>query len=110
MKYWRKPLDYDEIEIPRGEVHIIAERCKGCVFCVEYCPLGVLEMSEEFNSKGYHIPRLIETGKCVNCNLCEMICPEFAIFSSAAPNGKMGDIVEVTPNGIITEGGDSDEN
>jgi len=24
-------------------------------------------------------------GECVNCNLCEMICPDFAIFSVAAP-------------------------
>ena len=81
MKYWRKPLDFDEIAIPRGTVHIIVDRCKGCSFCVEYCPKSVLEMSEEFNAKGYHPPRVAKEGECVDCNLCEMICPEFAIFS-----------------------------
>ena len=81
MKFWRKPFDADTIKIPHGELHIIKERCKGCEFCVTYCPRGVLVMSEEFNSKGYHPPKAIKQGECVNCDLCEMICPEFAIFS-----------------------------
>jgi 2-oxoglutarate ferredoxin oxidoreductase subunit delta len=38
-------------------------------------------MSREFNRKGYHPPQVVKVGECVNCNLCEMICPEFAIFS-----------------------------
>jgi 2-oxoglutarate ferredoxin oxidoreductase subunit delta len=82
MKYWRRPLDYDQISVPHGEVHIVVERCKGCGFCVEYCPKDVLVMSEEFNRKGYHPPKAARSGECVNCNLCEMICPEFAIFST----------------------------
>jgi 2-oxoglutarate ferredoxin oxidoreductase subunit delta len=83
MKYWRKPLDFDQVTIPRGEVVIIADRCKGCGFCVEYCPKDVLVLSDEFNRKGYHPPKVIKEGECVNCNLCEMICPDFAIFSIA---------------------------
>lgn len=80
MKLWRKPFDADTIKIPHGELYIITERCKGCMFCVTYCPRGVLEMSDEFNSKGYHPPRVIDESRCVNCDLCETICPEFAIF------------------------------
>jgi len=80
MRYWRTPLDIDRVKVPHGEVHILRERCKGCAFCVTYCPRCVLEMSDEYNSKGYHPPIVLEEGKCVNCDLCETICPEFAIF------------------------------
>jgi 2-oxoglutarate ferredoxin oxidoreductase subunit delta len=87
MRYWRKPLDLGEVKIPHGEVRIVRDRCKGCGFCVEYCPKGVLVMSKEFNRKGYHPPEVVKTGECVNCNLCGMICPDYAIFSVALPEG-----------------------
>jgi 2-oxoglutarate ferredoxin oxidoreductase subunit delta len=85
MKLWRKPLDADNMKIPHGEVVIIKDRCKGCGFCVEYCPKEVLALAAEFNRKGYHPPEVIKNGECVNCNLCEMICPDFAIFSLELP-------------------------
>jgi 2-oxoglutarate ferredoxin oxidoreductase subunit delta len=45
-------------------------------------------MSKEFNRKGYHPPEVVKHGECVNCNLCEMICPDFAIFSLAIEDGE----------------------
>jgi 2-oxoglutarate ferredoxin oxidoreductase subunit delta len=39
-----------------------------------------LELSEEFNIKGYHPPLIIDENLCVKCGLCELICPEFAIY------------------------------
>ena len=80
MKFWRTPLDVDRLQIPHGELHIIKERCKGCAFCVEYCPKDVLELSQEYNSKGYHYPVAVRASDCVNCDLCEMLCPDFAIY------------------------------
>ena len=42
MKYKRKPYNIDEVEIILGEVHIIAERCKGCGLCIIKCPHDAL--------------------------------------------------------------------
>jgi len=85
MRYWRKPLDFDRVKIPHGDVRIIVERCKGCGFCVEYCPKQVLVLSKKFNRKGYHPPEIVKHGECVNCNLCELLCPDFAIYSVLSP-------------------------
>ena len=95
VRYWRIPLDDDRIARPRGEVVVIAERCKGCAFCIEYCPRDVLTLSTTFNRKGYHPPKVVKPGECVNCNLCEMICPEFAIFSFAVAAKPVAKPVEV---------------
>jgi len=65
----------------KGTVHIIKDRCKGCGFCIEYCPKKMLETSQDFNEKGYHYPVVIDEQGCVNCGVCEDICPDFAIFS-----------------------------
>ena len=64
----------------RGSVVVTTERCKGCGFCVEFCPTHVLALSSAFNKKGYHPPHMIEPDKCSGCNLCGMYCPDFAIF------------------------------
>ncbi|MFQ5652056.1 MAG: ferredoxin family protein [bacterium] len=80
MRYWRKPLDAEEITVPRGMIHILADQCKGCAFCVEYCPKHVLRLSDGFNIKGYHPPIVVDGNECLHCQLCEIICPEFAIF------------------------------
>jgi len=42
----------------------------------------VLCISKKFNKKGYHYPEAVAVGLCVDCNLCEDICPEFAIYST----------------------------
>lgn len=71
---------FDDLKPKLGVIHINKDRCKGCEFCVEYCPKDVLALSDEFNIKGYHPPYVINEDDCVYCQLCETICPEFAIF------------------------------
>lgn len=71
---------FGKLKPKKGKIHINKEGCKGCGFCVEFCPEDVLEMSEEFNIKGYHPPYIKNEDNCVYCQLCETICPEFAIF------------------------------
>ena len=70
----------------RGRVFVRKERCKGCEFCAEFCPQGVLVMAKEFNAKGYHYP-LVVKDECINCTLCITICPDYAIMSVPVPAG-----------------------
>jgi 2-oxoglutarate ferredoxin oxidoreductase subunit delta len=67
-------------ERARARIFLLAERCKGCAFCVEFCPKHVLVMSDRFNAKGYHIPLVVAEADCTDCKLCQLLCPEFAIY------------------------------
>ena len=69
----------NDSKTPRGRVTVKPEHCKGCGYCVEFCPLGVLVMSSRFNSKGYHYPEVANASKCSGCDLCGLYCPDFAI-------------------------------
>lgn len=71
----------------RATVAIERELCKGCGFCIEFCPMHALEFDTGFNAKGYHPPRLSHPEACVGCNLCGLYCPDFAIFGRAQPAG-----------------------
>jgi 2-oxoglutarate ferredoxin oxidoreductase subunit delta len=82
-KYWRKPFNQPARVEPAGVVHIIADRCKGCGWCIEFCPRSVLKESADYNRRGYHPPDVETADYCVECRLCELICPEFAIYVTA---------------------------
>jgi len=87
VKFWRTPLDLGDVKLPHGQVRLIVDRCKGCGFCVEYCPRGVLALSDAFNRKGYHPPEAVKPDECIDCGLCELICPDFAIYSVPVEGG-----------------------
>ena len=62
------------------EIVVIEDRCKGCSFCVEFCPRGVLEQDTKLNIRGVHAPRVKDSTLCVGCGVCEELCPDLAIF------------------------------
>jgi 2-oxoglutarate ferredoxin oxidoreductase subunit delta len=64
-----------------GATFLKTELCKGCGFCIEFCPPGALEFSSEFNEKGYHYPVMVHDEKCNGCDLCGLYCPDFAFFA-----------------------------
>jgi 2-oxoglutarate ferredoxin oxidoreductase subunit delta len=64
----------------RGTVVLKPERCKGCGFCIAFCPPHVLEFSAGFNAQGYHPPELVNPEGCTGCDLCGLYCPDFAIY------------------------------
>jgi len=79
----RKPLDTAAYPVARGQVYIIPVRCKGCNYCIEFCPKDVLIESKDRNEKGYHFPIVAEdmTDACIHCEFCSLVCPEFAIYT-----------------------------
>ncbi len=62
----------------RGHVQINIENCKGCELCINECPQGSLEMSQNINKKGYHYAVLVEDN-CTGCTNCALVCPEAII-------------------------------
>lgn len=77
----KQPPKAQKAKKVRGVVFIDPARCKGCGFCVAFCPPQVLAFSEEFNPHGYHTPYLADPDRCTGCDLCGMYCPDFAIFA-----------------------------
>jgi 2-oxoglutarate ferredoxin oxidoreductase subunit alpha len=73
--------DSTTVERPgKGTVSVRTEICKGCSFCIVFCPTDCLAFSKEFNSKGYHFPVLQTPEACTGCDLCGLYCPDFAIY------------------------------
>ncbi len=73
-------MAFGKIKEITGVVTINKSWCKGCGFCVNYCPTDALAMSSEYNAKGYHPPFVKSPDDCRNCDFCQTICPEFAIY------------------------------
>lgn len=51
----------------------IKSECLGCGACIQVCAHGALKMSEDL--EGFRYPVLNEN-LCVNCGLCNKVCPE----------------------------------
>ncbi|MBM3312259.1 MAG: 4Fe-4S dicluster domain-containing protein [Candidatus Aminicenantes bacterium] len=45
--------------------------CKHCLTCVNVCPVENLEFNDRDD--------MVSLGKCIQCQLCEKYCPDFAI-------------------------------
>lgn len=60
-------------------ININRDFCKGCGFCITFCPKKVYERSGELNKKGYEPPKAARPEDCSECGICDLYCPEFAI-------------------------------
>jgi 2-oxoglutarate ferredoxin oxidoreductase subunit delta len=69
--------------LPKNKVKLNKSLCKGCGYCIEFCPNKVLEKSDELNEKGVQLPKIAHEEKCISCGLCALLCPDFAITMEA---------------------------
>jgi 2-oxoglutarate ferredoxin oxidoreductase subunit delta len=77
----RRPISASHaLKLRDVEIVILEDRCKGCSFCIEFCPKDVLELDTKLNFRGAHPPRVKDSASCVGCGVCEEVCPDFAIF------------------------------
>ena len=73
----RAPLKVESIELPAGapfgRVKVEVEGCTLCLACVGACPTGAMIDNPD-------LPQLrFQEDACVQCGLCETICPESVI-------------------------------
>jgi 2-oxoglutarate ferredoxin oxidoreductase subunit delta len=80
-KLVKRPLSPPQmLKLRDVEIVVVRDRCKGCAFCIEFCPRDILEQETKLNVRGVHAPRVKDSALCVGCGVCEEICPDFAIF------------------------------
>ena len=58
-----------------AQLHVNAELCKGCGYCVMSCPKKALSLSGEMNKAGYDHVQCDHT-KCICCGICYTVCPD----------------------------------
>ncbi len=63
-----------------GMVKIDQSLCKGCMLCVENCSRGCLQMSDQYNDKGYLLVEFSDPeAGCNGCTMCAVMCPDLAL-------------------------------
>jgi len=71
----------------RYRVEIDSEACKGCGYCINFCPANCITLSKEFNSKGVHYAVFTNSvgsntntfTLCNGCGACYIVCPDYCI-------------------------------
>jgi len=53
---------------------VSAERCTACNICVHVCPTNVFDIVKD------QPPRIARQADCQTCFMCELYCPEDALF------------------------------
>lgn len=70
-------------EIANEKIVIKPAWCKGCGICVAFCPMKVLTLENEKVV-------MTDVDKCTQCGMCELRCPDYAIYLGRKKNEKQG--------------------
>ncbi len=70
-----------------NRIKLIKELCKGCGYCIEFCPNKVFKKSEKITEKGVTPPTIKHPDECTRCGLCTRLCPDFALTMEEENSG-----------------------
>ena len=63
-----------------GEVVIDPNRCRGCGYCVKFCPRGCIAIpGDKLSAEGYTLAVFSRPENCNACGACGWLCPHFAL-------------------------------
>lgn len=74
-----KKMEVKEVEVKtsgdykKNPVYIYYDWCKKCGICVAFCPTGALGRKPDGS------PYVPHPEKCIHCEMCDNLCPDFAI-------------------------------
>lgn len=71
----------DSGDFKLAPVFIYHEWCKKCGICVTFCPTGTLARKTD------GAPYVANPEKCIHCETCDRLCPDFAITGSKNKKG-----------------------
>lgn len=73
-------------------IHIEDKKeCCGCWACYNVCPRHCIGMKED--EEGFRYP-VVETSLCIDCGLCEKVCPVIHADKTDAPHKQQGFLVQ----------------
>ncbi len=75
-------------------IHVNGDLCKGCGLCLYFCHRDVFRLSQAPNRKGYNVVEVCAPEACTACRLCEIGCPDFALFLEKEEASSSGEIAE----------------
>lgn len=82
-------------------IHIEDKKeCCGCWACYSICPKHCIKMEED--EEGFRYPS-VDTSSCVNCGLCERVCPVVHAAEEDEPHGQAGFLAQHKDEGIRRE-------
>lgn len=62
------------------QVTFKTEECKGCEFCIAFCPKKLIKADKNvLNRSGIHPAMITDTAACIGCLSCALMCPDAVI-------------------------------